>query len=72
MGSEGRDEFHEPDAPEEPNDDTMGNTLMFSAVDRGEPVKFIRPDWAYQYTEEDLKYREHGNSIGSHMEGGTS
>ena len=70
MGSEGRDEFHEPDAPEEPNDDTMGNTLMFSAVDRGEPVKFIRPDWAYQYTEEDLKYREHGNSIGSHMEGG--
>ena len=70
MGSEGRDEFHEPDAPTEPNQDTMGNTLMFSAVDRGEPVKFIRPDWAYQYSEEDLKYREHGNSIGSHMEGG--
>ena len=59
MGSEGRDEFHEPDAPTEPNQDTMGNTLMFSAVDRGEPVKFIRPDWAYQYSEEDLKYREH-------------
>lgn len=39
MGSEGRDEFHEPDAPTEPNQDTMGNTLMFSAVDRGEPVK---------------------------------
>ena len=70
MGSEGRDEFKEPDAPEEPNSDTMGNTLLFSAVDRGEPVKFVCPEWANHYTEEDLKYREHANSIASHMEGG--
>ena len=55
MGSEGRDEFKEPDAPEEPNSDTMGNTLLFSAVDRGEPVKFVCPEWANHYTEEDLK-----------------
>ncbi len=70
MGSESRYEFQEPDAPEQPNNDTQGNTILFSAVDRGEPVKFIRPEWANQYTEEDLKYREHGNSISSHEEGG--
>lgn len=70
MGSESRYEFQEPDAPEQPNKDTQGNTILFSAVDRGEPVKFIRPEWANQYTEEDLKYREHGNSISSHEEGG--
>lgn len=70
MGSESRYEFQEPDAPEEANQDTMGNTILFSAVDRGEPVRFIRPHWANQYSEEDLKYREHANSISSHMEGG--
>ena len=70
MGSESKYEFNEPSAPEEPNDNTMGNTVMFSAVDRGEPVKFIKPDWAYTFTEDDLKYREHSNSIGSHADGG--
>ena len=70
MGSEDKFEFHEPNAPEIPNDSTMGNTIMFSAIDRGEPVKFIKPDWAYTFTEEDLKYREHSDSIGSHAEGG--
>ena len=55
MGSEDKFEFHEPNAPEIPNDSTMGNTIMFSAIDRGEPVKFIKPDWAYTFTEEDLK-----------------
>lgn len=70
MGSEDKFEFHEPNAPEIPNDSTMGNTIMFSAIDRGEPVKFIKPHWAYTFTEEDLKYREHSDSIGSHAEGG--
>ena len=45
MGSESKYEFNEPSAPEEPNDNTMGNTVMFSAIDRGEPVKFIKPSW---------------------------
>lgn len=35
MGSEGKAEFHEADAPDMANTDTMGNTIMFSAVDRG-------------------------------------
>ena len=70
MGSESKYEFNEPSAPEEPNDNTMGNTVMFSAIDRGEPVKFIKPSWAYSFSEDDLKYREHSNSIGSHADGG--
>lgn len=70
MGSESKYEFGEPNAPEEPNTDTMGNTVLFSAVDRGEPVKFVKPEWAYTFSEEDLKYREHGNSVGAHADGG--
>ncbi len=58
-GSEGKDEFHEPDAPEQPNNQRMGNTLLFKAVDRGHPVKFKRPDFARVFTEEELKYRTH-------------
>ena len=42
-GSEGRAEFNEPDAPEQANNDRMGNTLLFKAVDRGHSVNFKRP-----------------------------
>ena len=70
IGSEGKAEFNEPNAPDEPNDDTMGNTVMFTAIDRGEPVKFIKPFWAYSFSEDDLRYRTHNNSVGSHVDGG--
>lgn len=70
MGSEGKDAFGEPNAPDMANTDTQGNTLMFSAIDRGEKVTFLKPKWAYTFTEEDLKYREHANSVGSHADGG--
>ncbi len=61
MGSEGRDAYGEPNAPDMPNNDTMGCTLMFQAVNRGEPVRFEKPNWAYSFSEEDLKYRPHYN-----------
>lgn len=70
IGSESRQECGEPNAPEMANTDTQGNTVMFSAVDRGEKVVFEKPKWAYTFSEEDLKYREHANSIGSHVDGG--
>ncbi|MBR6556926.1 MAG: FAD-dependent oxidoreductase, partial [Clostridia bacterium] len=41
-GSEGRAEFDEPHAPERANNDRMGNTLLFKAVDRGTSVNFKR------------------------------
>ena len=70
MGSEGREEFGEAHAPEQPNHYMMGDTLLFSAVDRGEPVRFIKPEWAYTFTEEQLRFRHHDNSITSHKDGG--
>lgn len=58
-GSEGKAEFNEPHAPEVPNNNRMGNTLLFKAVDRGHSIRFKRPDFAKVFTEEDLKYRTH-------------
>ena len=43
IGSEGQDEFQEPDAPDQPTNDRMGNTLLFKAVNRGHPVPFRTP-----------------------------
>lgn len=60
-GSESRAEFNEPDAPEQPNNNRMGNTLLFKAIDRGEPVTFRTPAWVRHFTEDDLKNRGHGN-----------
>lgn len=60
-GSEGKEEFHEKDAPDKPNNERMGNTLLFKAVDRGEPVEFIPPKDAYHFTEEQLRYRKHAD-----------
>ena len=59
MGSEARAQTGEPDAPDEPNHDTMGNTIMFKARDMGHPVKFTPPAFANRYTEYDLRYRMH-------------
>lgn len=72
IGSEGYDEFKEPNAPAEPNATTMGNTLLFIAEDKGEPVKFTKPAWAYTFTEEDLAYRGHGNTTIPHGENGVT
>lgn len=58
-GSEAKSEFNEPHAPEQVNQDRMGNTILFKAVDRGEPVKFTPPPFAKKLTEEQLKFRTH-------------
>lgn len=68
-GSEGRDEFGEPEAPGQPNKERMGNTLLFKAVDRGHPVAFKKPDFARTFTEEELKYRTHSAVHGAQIKG---
>ena len=70
-GSEGRAEFDEPHAPERANNDRMGNTLLFKAVDRGTSVNFKRPDFAKTFTEEQLKYRTHSAVHGTKSTEGT-
>ena len=62
-GSEGKEEFREPHAPDQPNNARMGNTLLFKAADRGHPVKFIPPVDVMHFTEEQLKYRKHSVEI---------
>ena len=69
-GSESRAEFQEPDAPDAENGFTMGNTILFHSTDMGEDTPFMKPDWAYTYTEEDLQNRPHGNVTWSHGENG--
>ncbi|MEG0942889.1 MAG: FAD-dependent oxidoreductase [Angelakisella sp.] len=70
-GSESTDEFQEPNAPAEANTVVMGNSLMFRAVKRDHPVGFIKPFWAYDFSEEDLKYRHHYNCKTSFAQGGS-
>ncbi len=60
VGREGRAEFGERWAPEQPDSHTMGSSLLFRAVDTGRPVPFVKPAWAYTFTEEDLAHRGHG------------
>ncbi len=49
IGCEAKSEYDEALAPDEANDDTMGQTLMFSVKDCGKPVRFIAPEWANEY-----------------------
>lgn len=59
-GREGKEVFGESYAPDEDDSYVMGNSLLFRAVDTGEPVEFIPYEWANTYTEEDLRFRGHG------------
>ena len=70
IGSEGKAEFGEQHAPDEPNNNRMGNTLLFKAVDRGHSVNFKRPDFAREFTEEELKYRTHSAVHGARTKAG--
>ena len=70
IGSESRYEFNEPTAPEKANHYMMGNSIMFCAADRGEPVKFIKPVWANTYTEYDLRNRPHVDRVCAQADGG--
>ena len=70
IGSEGKDEFNEPHAPEQANNNRMGNTLLFKAVDRGHSIHFKRPEFARVFTEEELKYRTHSAAHGAKVKDG--
>ena len=63
IGSESISEYKEPHAPEKDNNRRMGNTLLFKAIDRGHPVKFVPPVEIIHFSEEQLKYRKHSPDI---------
>jgi len=57
-GREGKEEFGERIAPDEPDDYVIPSTLTFLAKDVGKPVKYIPPDFALDLTKTDvLKHR---------------
>lgn len=62
VGRESKEAFGEKYAPDKSDHHTMGNTILFKTRDMGEPVPFVKPDWANTYTEEDLAHRDHGAS----------
>lgn len=66
IGRESAAEYGEKDAPEQADGETMGNTIYFVAEDTGHPVKFIKPDWAHSFTEEDFVHRYHGDIVVYH------
>ncbi len=58
LGTEGRDEFGEPHAPEQASDAVMGSSIHFKAKDTGRPVPFAAPDWAVRYDDPDFFYKQ--------------
>lgn len=62
QGSESKEETGETHAPEQGNNERMGNTIMFRARNMGHPVAFTPPSFAKKYTEHDLRYRMHSKT----------
>lgn len=58
-GRESKAAYGEPHAPEEADENVMGNTIMFTAKDTGAPVPFKKPARAYDFSEDDLRRRDH-------------
>ncbi len=58
-GREAHNEYAESMAPEAPDRETMGSSLMYTTRNVGHGVPFEPPPWAIAYTEEDLHHRNH-------------
>ncbi len=69
-GREARHDYNEPSAPEQPDNKTLGSTLLFQARNIGRPVPFVPPSWARKFTEDDLRFRAHGEPGGEGLEYG--
>ena len=64
-GREGRDEFGESLAPLQPDNSTLGHSILFQARDVGRPVPFVPPPWALKFeSDADLPGRPHNKPFG--------
>ena len=61
IGREAKNEYGESLAPDKADSVTMGSSIMFQAEELDHPVKFIKPDWAYSYSEKDMANRDHSS-----------
>ena len=60
-GREAKETYNEPHALDVADNKTMGNSIMFTTKNVGHPIAFKKPSWAYSYSEEDLKDRDHAH-----------
>lgn len=61
MGREGRSEFNESLAPEQPDDKTLGSTILFMTRQHDRPMPFVAPPGIQRFPRcEDLPHRRHG------------
>ncbi len=58
MGSEGKQEFGEPHAPDHASVDTMGNSIHFRCKNMGRPVPFTPPEWAVKHDDPGFFYEQ--------------
>jgi len=56
-GTESRDEFGEPHAPERASDAVMGSSIHIKAKDVGRPVPFAAPEWAVRYDDPEFFWK---------------
>jgi hypothetical protein len=56
-GREPRSEFNEPLAPETPDRETLGSSILFTSRKHDRPVPFTPPKWARQVTKDQLLHR---------------
>ncbi len=54
VGRDSKDMYGEDLAPDIADLHTMGTSVLFSMKDMGEPVPYVKPEWAYTYTKEQL------------------
>jgi hypothetical protein len=60
-GRESSQQYGESFAGEVSDTYRLGSSLLFTARKMGKPMAFIPPVWAKQYSEEDLRYRNHAS-----------
>ncbi|RAV02324.1 FAD-dependent oxidoreductase [Paenibacillus sp. YN15] len=60
-GRESSGQYGESLAGEEADPYCLGSSLLFTARDMGRPMRFIPPEWARSFSEEDLKFRSHSS-----------
>ncbi len=57
-GREGKDEFDEKYAPDKPDGWVMGDSIQFSSINMGHPIKFVAPRFAIKYDPSKAKARK--------------
>jgi hypothetical protein len=56
-GRESRAEFNESLAPESPDKETQGSSILFTSTKHDKPMPFTPPKWARKVTKSQLKFR---------------